>query len=78
MKTTENTVLITGGSAGIGFEMARLFTQLGNWVIITGRDENRLHQAATQLTGVTYRVSDVSKEADVNALVQTLTADFPD
>jgi uncharacterized oxidoreductase len=68
MKTTQNTVLITGGSAGIGFEIARLFTQLGNRVIITGRDEKRLQQAATQLPGVTYLISDVSKEADVNAL----------
>jgi uncharacterized oxidoreductase len=78
MKTTQNTVLISGGSAGIGFEIARLLTQLGNRVIITGRDEKRLQQAATQLGGVTYLVSDVSKEADVNTLVQTLTADFPD
>ena len=37
MKTTNNTVLITGGSAGIGLEMAKLFSSMGNHVIILGR-----------------------------------------
>ncbi len=27
MKTTRNTILITGGSAGIGFEMAKAFSE---------------------------------------------------
>jgi uncharacterized oxidoreductase len=78
MKTTGNTVLITGGSAGIGLEIAKLLSRQGNRIIITGRDKKRLQQAAGQLSQVTAIVSDVSKEADVNQLVQTLTADFPD
>ncbi|QMU30897.1 SDR family oxidoreductase [Adhaeribacter radiodurans] len=78
MKTTKNTILITGGSAGIGLELAKLLTQNHNKVIITGRNQERLQQAAIQLPNVTTIASDVSKEADVNNLVNTLYTDFPD
>jgi uncharacterized oxidoreductase len=77
MKTLNNTVLITGGSAGIGFEIAKLFSQNGNHVIITGRDEARLQQAASQLANVTPIVSDVSNEADVTSLVDRIKTEFP-
>ncbi len=78
MKITGNTVLITGGSAGIGLELAKLLAQNGNQVIITGRNEERLQRAAAQLPNVTTFVSDVSREADVNSLVNRLYTDFPD
>jgi uncharacterized oxidoreductase len=77
MKTSNNTVLITGGSAGIGFELAKLLSDNNNHVIITGRDTRRLQEAASRLQNVTPVVSDVSKEADVNALVNRLAAEFP-
>jgi len=77
MKTTKNTVLITGGSAGIGFEIARLFATKGNHVIITGRDQDRLQRAAAQLKNVTPIVSDVTNEQDINRLVDRLASDFP-
>lgn len=77
MKTHNNTVLITGGSAGIGFEIAKLFAQNGNQVIITGRNAERLQQAAAQLPNTTAIVSDVSKPADVDQLVERLNRDFP-
>ncbi|PSR55507.1 short-chain dehydrogenase [Adhaeribacter arboris] len=78
MKTTGNTILITGGSAGIGLELAKLLTQNNNQVIITGRNKERLQRATIQLPNVTAIVSDVSKEADVTNLVNTLYSDFPD
>ncbi|MVM31333.1 SDR family NAD(P)-dependent oxidoreductase [Spirosoma sp. HMF4905] len=78
MKTTQNTVLITGGSAGIGFEIAKLFDQKGNHVIITGRNEDRLQKAAAQLKNVTAIACDVTQEDDVNRLVDQLYAEFPD
>ena len=37
MKLTGRTILITGGSAGIGLAFALKFLELGNQVIVTGR-----------------------------------------
>ncbi len=42
MKMDSNTILITGGTSGIGFELATQLLQLGNTVIITGRDQSKL------------------------------------
>lgn len=77
MKTTNNTILITGGSAGIGFETAKLLSEQGNKVIITGRDQARLDWAQSQLSGVAAIRADVSKADEVKQLVATLKSDFP-
>jgi Short-chain dehydrogenase involved in D-alanine esterification of lipoteichoic acid and wall teichoic acid (D-alanine transfer protein) len=37
MKSTGNTILITGGTSGIGLDLARRFRSAGNTVIVTGR-----------------------------------------
>jgi uncharacterized oxidoreductase len=49
MKLDGNTILITGGSSGIGFEFARAFVALKNTVIITGRDVAKLSKAQAQV-----------------------------
>jgi uncharacterized oxidoreductase len=77
MKTSNNTVLITGGSAGIGFEIAKLLSAKGNHVIITGRNEERLKKAASELQNSTAIASDVSKAAEVDQLAARLYEDFP-
>lgn len=78
MKITQNTILITGGGSGIGFQTARLFAENGNTVVITGRDETKLRRAAAQLKGVHYIVADVTNENDVNMLVNTIEREFPE
>jgi len=45
MKVSGNTVLITGGSTGIGLALAESFLKLENEVIICGRREERLIEA---------------------------------
>lgn len=42
--------LITGGTSGIGFSIAEAFLAAGADVIITGRDEGRLHDAVERLS----------------------------
>ena len=77
MKTTANTILITGGSAGIGLEMARKFVALGNKVIITGRDEAKLSNAAAELGNVIAIPFDVSKSSNVQALTDLIKNEYP-
>jgi uncharacterized oxidoreductase len=77
MNTSNNTVLITGGSAGIGFAIAKLLSEKGNHVIITGRNQERLNAAAAQLSNVTAIACDVTKEEDVRSLANRIELEFP-
>lgn len=38
MKMNDNTILNTGGTSGIGFELLKQLSALGNTIIVTGRD----------------------------------------
>jgi len=78
MKTSKNTVLLIGGTAGIGLEIAKQLTALDNHVIITGRNQERLNAAAASLPNVTAVVSDVSKADDVDLLVEKIKSEFPE
>lgn len=69
MKTSDNTVLITGGATGIGFALAEKFHTANNRVIIVGRNEAALSKAAAALPGITTRVADISVPADRERLV---------
>jgi chlorophyll(ide) b reductase len=42
-------VVVTGGSAGLGVAMARMFSLAGDRVVICGRDPNRLQSALAKL-----------------------------
>lgn len=79
MNLSENTILITGGTSGIGFEMAKEFLKLkNNKVIITGRNDQRLHQVKEKLNGVVAIKSDISSLDDIKALYKRVEKDFPD
>jgi len=58
------TALVTGGSSGIGFAIAKTLTEAGAKVAITGRDETRL-AAAAEAIGAHPIHADVAREADV-------------
>jgi uncharacterized oxidoreductase len=70
MNVTGKTVLLTGGSAGIGREIARQLQAKGAAVILTGRDPARL--AAMEAEGFEALAADLSNAAGVDALVAAL------
>jgi 3-oxoacyl-[acyl-carrier protein] reductase len=59
-------VLLTGGSSGLGKAMAELLIEKGAKVLMTGRDEEKLLEVATELGAIPFQ-ADVSKQEDVDA-----------
>ena len=59
MKTTHNTVLITGGTSGIGFALAQRFLREGNTVIVTGTNAQKAEVVKSQLPKITIELADM-------------------
>jgi uncharacterized oxidoreductase len=78
MKLSGNTVLITGGAAGIGFAFAERFIKAGNKVIVCGRREVKLLEAKEKYPELITRICDVTKESDRIALFDWITSEHPD
>ncbi|MFF4773013.1 SDR family NAD(P)-dependent oxidoreductase [Microtetraspora fusca] len=66
-------VVITGGATGIGYAIARHFTEAGERVTITGRREHALKDAAARL-GVAYAAFDATDPDAVGEAVERLPA----
>lgn len=77
MKLQGNTILITGGSAGIGLSLAKEFVALGNEVVVTGRNAEKLAAAAREVPGLATIQSDAADPDAVKALAATIDANYP-
>ncbi|MBT2209315.1 SDR family NAD(P)-dependent oxidoreductase [Actinomadura sp. NEAU-AAG7] len=70
---TGKTVLITGGTSGIGFAAARRLLDEGAHVAVTGRDEKRLDDAVARLgEGVLGVRADVASLPDLDRLMRLI------
>jgi NAD(P)-dependent dehydrogenase (short-subunit alcohol dehydrogenase family) len=71
MELADHTALITGGTAGIGWESARLMAAEGADVIISGRDRGRGEAAAERIgAGARFVQADLSDMDSVGSLVR--------
>ncbi len=77
MKLTGNTILITGGSAGIGLAFAKKFVELGNTVIVTGRRQSKLDEVTAAVPGLIGIRSDVADPAQVASLAEQIREQHP-
>ncbi|KAK9816654.1 hypothetical protein WJX72_003328 [[Myrmecia] bisecta] len=82
-KASGKTVVVTGGSQGIGRATALLFARKGYNVVVAARQPERLQyvaddcKAAAGRNGASLAVPcDITKEADVKALVNRVLAKF--
>lgn len=69
MKLTANTILITGGSSGIGLALAKTFYQLGNKVIIAARNIEKLNDVKTQFPEIEIFQCDLTKQTAIDELI---------
>jgi 3-oxoacyl-[acyl-carrier protein] reductase len=75
MNLKNSTALITGGSSGIGYAIAKALSAAGARVAITGRNEARLREAALSLKALPIR-ADVSNESDVERTMRDVLQAF--
>jgi short-subunit dehydrogenase len=77
MEDQNKTALITGGTSGIGKELAKLFAADGYNLIIVARNQNELDTTANELralgVGVTTIAKDLSKMEEAHALCEEVT-----
>ena len=77
MRLTDRTILITGGSAGIGLAFALKFVELGNTVIVTGRRQAVLDRINATYPELHTIRSDVANPAEITSLAAKMKTDFP-
>jgi uncharacterized oxidoreductase len=77
MKLTGRTILITGGSAGIGLAFALKFLELDNTVIVTGRRQAALDEVKAKHPKLHTIQGDVAEPAQIADLATHVKAEFP-
>ena len=78
MNLSGNTILITGGTSGIGLAFAEEFLKAGSKVIITGRRVDRLEAIKSRLPQIITKVSDVADAAQRIELAEWISKNHPD
>ncbi|KAJ4305085.1 hypothetical protein N0V90_000615 [Kalmusia sp. IMI 367209] len=77
MTSRINTVLIIGGTTGIGEQLVRRFHALGKKVIVTGRNQTSLTTLAQELNGLETRQFDITDFATLQTHTTSILKDFP-
>ena len=77
MKTTGNTILITGGGSGIGRGLAEAFHALGNQVIVAGRRKQALDQTTAANPGMASMVLDIEDPAHIRSFAAQVAKQYP-
>lgn len=78
MKINGNTILMAGGTSGIGLELALRFHEAGNKVIVAGRNREAIDRITAAHEGIEGAVFDVTDKASIQRLFETVTAEHPE
>ncbi len=68
--------LVTGGSRGIGYAAAKILSENGANVVITGKDKQRLEKATSEIPNSVWFVADIKNTNDVKNVVNKTIKKF--
>lgn len=68
--------LVTGGSRGIGFQIAKIFSENGAQVIISSKNSENLRIATNQLKNTSAFSADIRNEKEVQNVIEKTIAEF--
>jgi uncharacterized oxidoreductase len=77
MKSSANTILITGGGSGIGRGLAEALQGLGNQVVIAGRRKQALNETTAANPGMQSVVLDVEDASSIGRFADDIANRFP-
>lgn len=77
MKLSGNTILITGGSSGIGLTLSKQFIKRNNKVIICGRSKQKLDDAKKQIPELEIFQCDISDKNQCKELARWIIKEHP-
>lgn len=77
VKTNDNTIVITGGTSGIGLATARALVREHNTVIVLARSADKLERAKADVPGLMGVACDVTDEGAMRTALTNLAAERP-
>lgn len=78
MQLNGNTILITGGTSGIGLALAKRFSELGNQILVCGTNETKMEEIRKSFPKWGTYLFDISRPEEREKLFQQTTKDFPE
>jgi uncharacterized oxidoreductase len=78
MDLKNSTILITGGTSGIGLELVKQLTEQGSTIIVTGRKQEALDDTKKRFPKIHVIQSDVCEPQDIKRLYEEVTKQYPD
>lgn len=76
MKVSNNTILITGGTSGIGLELVRQFHGLGNQLIVTSGNHHNLNLLKNNFQDIETIICDLRDSESVRQLINKCLIDY--
>lgn len=78
MNLQNRTILITGGTSGIGKELVRQLDKSGNELIVLGRSEHKLADLKKQFVSISTYCCDLSQRSQVERVMDQVITHHPD